>query len=486
MADNCSSQYANASTLGAPLFVDLPGDAHDAAPTDYALTDTTTGTSEPVCVFDAQSTVTPFLSSAVLLPLHPLERGDSFTGHYTAGGVTGSWSFSVALRPPSTLLDVDLLANGNREATIGWTPPLDDGGSRVTGYDVEHRAVGTSTWSQPDPDFVDDTSTRQTVGGLANGRRYYFRVAAVNAVGPGAFTVSDQYATPGQTPPDAPTAVAGTAGNGRIHLTWHAPSNTGGTPITSYVISSSMGGRSYRAVPGQITGTSTTLTGLANGTPYRFEVAATNSLGTGSNSAASAAITPQPDRPGRVQLVSALPGKASATVSWLRPVSDGNGALTGYLVQYSSDGTTWTSVPHHRSSTTQVVTGLTNGTKYRFRVAAVNAAACRDIHLDRPGRNCHGRRPGSPWCERGPRRAAPDVALRYRHRHPVLGRAGHAPGEGRSRRRAHPPERVAPAVAGVVGETHRLERLHLLSRSIRPTTRTCGAQRWAPTSTSPR
>ena len=123
-----------------------------------------------------------------------------------------------------------------------------------------------------------------------------------------------------------------------------------------------------------MTGTRLTLTGLTNGTAYVFRVAATSSVGTGPVSDASAAITPLPDRPGHPQLVSARPAKGAATVSWLAPASDGGGAVTGYRVQYSTDGTTWKPVTHTGTSTTQKVTGLVDGTSYRFRVAAINAA----------------------------------------------------------------------------------------------------------------
>jgi len=62
------------------------------------------------------------------------------------------------------------------------------------------------------------------------------------------------------------------------------------------------------------------------------------------------------------------------TLSWTAPTAATGATLSGYLVQWSADGGgTWTAfnaLP--LAATTATVTGLSNGTTYRFRVAAVN------------------------------------------------------------------------------------------------------------------
>ena len=67
-------------------------------------------------------------------------------------------------------------------------------------------------------------------------------------------------------------------------------------------------------------------------------------------------------------------GNTTASVSWTAPVMVGSPALNDYVVQYSSNsGSTWTTFSDTVSTATSVtVTGLTNGTAYVFRVAAVN------------------------------------------------------------------------------------------------------------------
>jgi hypothetical protein len=74
--------------------------------------------------------------------------------------------------------------------------------------------------------------------------------------------------------------------------------------------------------------------------------------------------------------VTATAGNAQATVSWTAPADNGGYAITDYAVQFSSNsGTSWTTFSDGTSTTTTAtVTGLTNGTAYVFRVAAVNSA----------------------------------------------------------------------------------------------------------------
>jgi len=89
------------------------------------------------------------------------------------------------------------------------------------------------------------------------------------------------------TVPDPPTNVSASAGNGQAIVSFTAPANDGGSPITEYTVTSSPGGLTA-------TGTSSPIkiTGLTNGTAYTFTVTATNSVGTSEPSAASDSVTP--------------------------------------------------------------------------------------------------------------------------------------------------------------------------------------------------
>ena len=69
-------------------------------------------------------------------------------------------------------------------------------------------------------------------------------------------------------------------------------------------------------------------------------------------------------------------GNGAVALTWTAPTQNGGSAITDYVIQYSSDaGSTWTTFSRAPSTATSAVqvTGLTNGTAYVFRVAAVTA-----------------------------------------------------------------------------------------------------------------
>lgn len=72
--------------------------------------------------------------------------------------------------------------------------------------------------------------------------------------------------------------------------------------------------------------------------------------------------------------LTATAGNAQASLTWTAPSYNGGSAITDYSVQFSSNsGSTWTTVSRTASTTaSQVVSGLTNGTAYVFRVAGIN------------------------------------------------------------------------------------------------------------------
>jgi Polysaccharide lyase/Fibronectin type III domain len=101
-------------------------------------------------------------------------------------------------------------------------------------------------------------------------------------------------AVPHSVPPDAPTAAAAVAGNGRATVSWTAPAFDGGSPITGYVVTPYVG--YWSGTPRKFTSTATTqtVTGLTNGWTYRFRVQAVNAVGVGGYSKVTNAVTPTP------------------------------------------------------------------------------------------------------------------------------------------------------------------------------------------------
>jgi len=70
---------------------------------------------------------------------------------------------------------------GKNYVDLRWEPPISDGGSRITGYVIEKREVGSAMWSKCNEYNVVDTE--YTVMHLIERGDYEFRIFAVNAAG---------------------------------------------------------------------------------------------------------------------------------------------------------------------------------------------------------------------------------------------------------------------------------------------------------------
>ncbi|NBX81491.1 hypothetical protein EBQ90_00140, partial [bacterium] len=317
-------------------------------------------------------------STATSATLTGLTNGTGYVFRVAAvnGIGTGSYSINSASLTPLAVAGAPTSVAGvagNAQVSLTWAAPSSNGGSAITDYVIQFSSNSGTSWST----FSDGTSTATSaaVTGLVNGTAYVFRVAAVNSAGTGSYSTNSGSVTPTASTPGAPTSVAGTIGNTQVSLTWVAPSSNGGSAITDYVIQfSSNSGTSWSTFgDGTSTATSATVTGLVNGTAYIFRVAAVNSAGTGSYSSNSASVIPS-TTPGAPTTVVGNVGNTAVPLTWRVPSSNGGGAITDYVIQFSSNsGTSWSTFSDGTSTTTSAtVTGLTNGTAYIFRVAAVN------------------------------------------------------------------------------------------------------------------
>jgi len=287
-----------------------------------------------------------------------------------AASTTSSATPAVSASVPSAPTGLNTTA-GDSQVQLGWTAPFSDGGAAISDYLIEYSSDAGSTWSTFS--HVASTSTSATVTGLTNGTAYMLRVSAVNSVGTGTSSLTAS-ATP-TTVPGAPTGLNSVPGAGQVALSWTAPTVDGGSAVTGYTVAMSTdGGATFFQTMSVGISTSTTWTGITNGSAYLFMVAASNSAGTGAFSASTQATPVAP--PGAPTSLVGSPGNGQEFLSWTAPVSDGGAAITDYMVELSSDaGATWTPFAHAPSTATaSTATGLTNGTTYTFRVSAVNSA----------------------------------------------------------------------------------------------------------------
>ena len=285
----------------------------------------------------------------------------------------GPWSVSATSTPaaaPATP-SAPTLTPGDRSLAVSWTAPANNG-SAITDYDVRYSTDG-SNWTET-PDNTPSAATSTTIGSLTNDTEYQVQVRATNAVGDSSWSPSAR-ATPAApvTTPAAPAAPTLTAGDRSLAVSWSAP-NDGGSAITDYDVRYSTDGSNWTEwnANATSTATSTTITGLTNGTEYQVQVRAGNAVG---DSAWSASATSTPAAaPATPSAPTLTPGDRSLAVSWTAPANNGS-AITDYDVRYSTDGSNWTETPDNTPSaaTSTTIGSLTNDTEYQVQVRATNA-----------------------------------------------------------------------------------------------------------------
>jgi hypothetical protein len=99
-------------------------------------------------------------------------------------------------------------------------------------------------------------------------------------------------APPAEVPvaePTAPRAISGQSDDQSVVVSWQPALSDGGSPVTGYTVTSSPGGHTKTVTADT---TSTTVTGLTNGTGYTFTVVATNEVGDSAPSTPSNQVTP--------------------------------------------------------------------------------------------------------------------------------------------------------------------------------------------------
>ena len=171
--------------------------------------------------------------------------------------------------------------SGNGQATVQWVAPPPS--CAITGYTI----VGSPGPIRLNAGAMDVSIV---VPRLINGTTYSFYVVASGATGTGAASPPSNPVIP-VGPPGPPVGVAATAGDTTATVTWGVPANTGGAPITAYLVSISpaQGAVSISTTP---SGGIAFVSSLSNNVIYTFSVTAVNKGGTGPP-ASSGAVTPR-------------------------------------------------------------------------------------------------------------------------------------------------------------------------------------------------
>ena len=276
---------------------------------------------------------------------------DAFNRFANSPALSGTWTFADVVAPTAPTGVSGALANG--VPRLSWSAATDD--VAVASYTVlrDGTAVGTTS----DVSWTDQ--------GATEGRSYQYTVRAVDGAGnsseDSAPVVVTVPAPADTTAPTAPTGLAASLSNGQPRLTWSAASDNVGVAaydvLRAGVVVASTTSRIY------------TDTTAPQGRSSTYTVRARDARGnTGPASTPVTIAVPDRTAPTAVTGLAATRSRTSVRLTWGR-ASD-NVAVTRYYVYR---GTTRVQTLAS-TSTTATVNGLSSGSRYTFRVAAVDAA----------------------------------------------------------------------------------------------------------------
>jgi titin len=289
------------------------------APETTVAPDTTVAP-EPSPEGAPEPTIVPTTTTPV--PVTPPAPPKQLTPNDPALSLLAATAPSAPLSPKAT--------PGNGSVKLTWAPPANNGGATVIKYTVQRFVPGTG-WKT----IATPTGLSYTAGGLTNGTKYSFRVAAHNPAGIGAFSTVVS-ATPRKAP-SAPTVTTVWPGNGSMTLKWQAPSGNGAA-VDYYQVQRSETLASWTTFPAQKPAEFID-TNVTNGVSYFYKVRAHNEAGWGPFSTIVVGVP---------RTVPSAPASCSAVgwgyvpkfleYSWEPPHYNGGAPIRSYVIQVFSNG----------------------------------------------------------------------------------------------------------------------------------------------------
>ena len=222
---------------------------------------------------------------------------------------------------------------GDKEVTLSWTAPANNGGEPITGYEYTKETTSGAidrTWTA-----TRGTGTTFTVTPLVNGETYYFTVRARNSNGQSLASEEASATLIGR--PGRPMGLMAEAPvqGGEVELTWTPPPADDIEANSKHQYQQRAGTGSYGNwidIPNSGPSTASySVTGLDNGTTYTFQVRAVNLPDRESLASGEASATPR-TTPGP-PILRATAGDKQMTLSWTAPSDDGGAAISHYVYE---------------------------------------------------------------------------------------------------------------------------------------------------------
>jgi len=307
-------------------------------------------------------------------------------------GGSGTWTawhaYTKQTQAPSAPRNMRAVATGERHLRASWAAPSDSGSSAISHYLVQYSRPAIGTGQPWKSEVFTTTSTSHTKYWLRFATTYTVTVTAVNRDGQTSPAATARGTTNAEAaaPPSAPRNVRAVAtGERNLRASWSAPSSTGGSAISHYLVQYSRpkigNSPKWGSEVFTTTGTSHIKYWLRYGTTYTVTVWAVNEAGKKSPAATARGTTntqqaKAPSSPRNVRATAA--GERNLWALWSAPSSTGGSAISHYLVQYSRPkiGTIpkWESEVYTTKGTSHITYRLRYGTTYTVTVWAVNEA----------------------------------------------------------------------------------------------------------------
>ena len=322
-----------------------------------------------------------------------VEVGSSSTVYKFDGTASDEAHARPPAAPPARPSGLTATA-GDGQAVLAWDNPSNP---LITKYQLRHKA-GTSFGEGDDSLWADvpnsgSGTVGHTVTGLANGTTHAFQIRAVDLgdTGPASGVATAKL----PATPVKPSGFRVVPDAGRAGLRWNPIADVSRWEFRQRTGGGAIG--AWTSVPGSVGSTTRyVLTGLSDGVAYGFQVRAVRGPAVGIASD-EVTVTPQatvPDAPGGFL---ATGRAAGVSLRWNLPsnaIADSFQVRwkATHLLPFAADDV-WTDVPG--TTTTHLVTGLSNGVVYAYELRARNPSGTG------PAASTTGtpflRAPGKPW-----------------------------------------------------------------------------------------
>jgi hypothetical protein len=262
---------------------------------------------------------------------------------------------------PSAPFNAVGTVSGNT-ATLAWSASLFKGYGQTPNYLIYDATSNTLLQT------ITNSSTTSIVPINSSSNLYIIASNNINSIN---YNSSMVYFTETYLTPNEPRNVSIVSGNNQVTLSWSAPTSNGSSSVTGYRIEKSVNNINWTVDVSNNSTTSYISSGLSNGLTYYFRIYAINSNGLGMvSSTVSQTLNSVAQQ---ISSVIAIPYHQSVDLSWNTPINTGSD-ISSYLIESSTNGSSWTQQSSNTKTTYYTVSGLTNETLYYFRVSSINAA----------------------------------------------------------------------------------------------------------------